>query len=146
VATIPPGGIVGSPVFLVIVDTTTFPGYINLIWELTEQGWPAWKDSAQIPVGVPLVQGIPTVFALEQNYPNPFNPSTRIRYQLPTQSYVSLKVYDVLGREVGTLVDGIERPGYKSVLWDASGVASGVYFYRLQAGQFSAVQKMLLVR
>jgi hypothetical protein len=88
---------------------------------------------------------IPSEFRLHQNYPNPFNPSTTIRYQLPTLSHVTLKVFDVLGREVTTLVAGVEESGYKSVQWSASGVASGVYFYRLQAGQFSAVKKMLLM-
>jgi hypothetical protein len=103
------------------------------------------------PVPVDIVTGVkeapvPTAFVLHQNYPNPCNPSTTIKYELPRASYVTLTVYDVLGREVATLVNGIEEPGYKSVQWDASGVASGIYFYRLQAGDFVATKKLLLIR
>jgi hypothetical protein len=76
---------------------------------------------------------MPREFTLGQNYPNPFNPSTKINYQLPVQSYVTLKLFDLLGREVATLVDGIEAPGNHSANWDASGMASGVYFYTLYA-------------
>lgn len=97
-------------------------------------------------VAEPPRTGIPKSFALEQNYPNPFNPSTIISYQLPSQSHVTLKMYDVLGREVATLVNEVKSPGTYTVQWNATSVASGVYLYRLQAGQFSAVQKMLLVR
>jgi hypothetical protein len=89
---------------------------------------------------------LPTNVRLDQNYPNPFNPTTRINYQLPAQSRVSLKVYNLLGQEVAVLVDGVEEAGYKSVTWNAIGVASGVYFYRLQAGPFSGVQKLVLLR
>jgi hypothetical protein len=88
----------------------------------------------------------PSKSSLLQNYPNPFNPSTNISYQLPVAKHVKLVVFDVLGREVATLVDGVEEPGYKSVMWDASGVASGVYFYRLQAGDFVQTRKLLLLR
>ncbi|HCV43636.1 MAG TPA: hypothetical protein DGH68_09140 [Bacteroidetes bacterium] len=88
----------------------------------------------------------PATFELAQNYPNPFNPNTTISYQLPTRSHVTLKVYDVLGGEVATVVDGIEQPGFKEVLWNASGVASGVYFCRLQAGDFIASRRLLLLK
>jgi hypothetical protein len=86
------------------------------------------------------------IYELSPNYPNPFNPSTIIRYQLPRASHVTLTVYDVLGREVTTLVNATEEPGYKSVQWDAGGVASGVYFYRLTAGEFVQVRKVSLLR
>jgi hypothetical protein len=88
----------------------------------------------------------PTSFALSQNYPNPFNPATTINYQLPAQSYVTLRVFDVLGREVATLVNGVEQAGNKTVSFDAHGLASGVYYYRLQSGDFVATKKLLLVR
>jgi hypothetical protein len=89
---------------------------------------------------------IPGDFALSQNYPNPFNPATTIRYDLPRASHVTLTVYDLLGREVATLIDGVEEPGYKSVQWSAGGVAGGIYFYRLQAGNFMQVRKLLLLK
>ncbi|MBI3195078.1 MAG: T9SS type A sorting domain-containing protein [Ignavibacteriae bacterium] len=90
--------------------------------------------------------GLPNEFLLEQNYPNPFNPVTVISYQLKVKSAVSLKVYDVLGREVATLVDEIQDAGFKSVTWDAMGVLSGVYYYRLQSETFSDSKKLLIIR
>jgi len=89
---------------------------------------------------------IPKEFRLEQNYPNPFNPSTTIRYQIPINSHVSLKVYDVLGNEVATLVDEYREAGRYEVEFNAKGLASGVYFYKLQAGIFVETKKMLLVK
>jgi hypothetical protein len=90
--------------------------------------------------------GTPKAFALMQNYPNPFNPSTVISYQLPVSSQIILKVYDVLGREVKTLVNEHKVAGSYTANFDASKYASGVYFYRLQAGSFVQTKKMLLVK
>jgi hypothetical protein len=90
------------------------------------------------------VEVSPTEFSLSQNYPNPFNPSTKINYQLATNSFVSLKVYDVLGRGVATLAYGHENAGSHSVIFNAANLPSGVYFYRITVGTFSAVKKLLL--
>jgi hypothetical protein len=89
---------------------------------------------------------IPTSYALSQNYPNPFNPSTLISYQLPVSSQITLRVYDVLGREVATLVNEKKAAGNYTASFDASKFASGVYFYKLQAGNFVQTKKMLLVK
>tara|TARA_R110000868_G_scaffold235273_6_gene489068 strand:- start:5791 stop:7761 length:1971 start_codon:yes stop_codon:yes gene_type:complete len=85
-------------------------------------------------------------FRLDQNYPNPFNPSTSIRFELPITGYTSLKVFDALGREVATLIDGIKSKGTHAQTFDASGLSSGVYFYVLKSGDFSKTQKMLLMK
>jgi hypothetical protein len=89
---------------------------------------------------------LPARPVLQQNYPNPFNPWTTIPYELPRPSHVTLTVYDVLGREVATLVNGVEEPGYKSVQFNASDMASGVYFCRLQSGNVVDTKKILLLR
>lgn len=114
------------------------------------------KVTALLLTAVPA--SLPARFALQQNFPNPFNPSTAIRYQLPVESKVSLKVYDILGREVASLVDEVQSPGYKSVEWNSTAVgqepaASGIYYYRLRAtppgtpgNSFVRVMKMLLVK
>ncbi|TAK62591.1 MAG: T9SS type A sorting domain-containing protein, partial [Bacteroidetes bacterium] len=98
------------------------------------------------PNGINKQNEMPLVHKLNQNYPNPFNPSTVIRYQLSANSYVTLKVYDVLGREVASLVNGMQDAGFKIQEWNATGQASGIYFYRLTAGDFVEVKKMLLIR
>ena len=85
-------------------------------------------------------------FALEPNYPNPFNPGTTIGYQIKERGYVTMKVYDVLGREVAVLVNGVEVPGRKTVRFNGTDLATGVYFYRLTAGGMSQTRKMLLLR
>jgi hypothetical protein len=92
-------------------------------------------------------RGIPYVFALEQNYPNPFNPSTTIQYSIPEQSMVTLKIYNMLGEEITTLISKILPEGIYQESWDASGYPSGIYIYRLQAGtQNVLIKKMNLVK
>ncbi len=99
------------------------------------------------PVGVEkTVSGIPTSFQLDQNFPNPFNPTTTIRYSVPSASKVSLKVFDLLGRQVQTLVDETQMPGQYTVTLDARTLSSGVYFYRLNAGSFSQTKKLVLMK
>jgi hypothetical protein len=88
----------------------------------------------------------PGVFRLYDNYPNPFNPTTTIRYALPERSHVTLTVYNTLGQLATTLMNDEEPPGYHEVKFDGSNLASGVYFYRMQAGSFVATRKFLLLR
>ena len=90
--------------------------------------------------------GVPNVYLLSQNYPNPFNPSTVIKFSIPKTSMVNLTVYDVLGREVMTLVNDVMQPGEYNALFDASALSSGVYFYTINAGDFADTKKMLLVK
>ncbi len=85
-------------------------------------------------------------YTLSQNYPNPFNPITTITYQIPQTDRVILKVYDVLGREIKTLVDEIKQPGRYEVEFNASGLSSGIYFYRIQAGSYSETKNMILLK
>ncbi|MCF7859525.1 MAG: T9SS type A sorting domain-containing protein [Candidatus Cloacimonetes bacterium] len=85
-------------------------------------------------------------FKLSQNYPNPFNPTTTINYSIPQESFVKLKIYDILGREVETIVNEKQNRGNYQVRFDASKLSSGVYFYRIEANNFSEVKKMLLVK
>ncbi len=92
------------------------------------------------------VSTTPFSFQLEQNYPNPFNPVTTISYLLPSRSEVRLTIYNILGEEITRLFDGIQPGGFHRITWDASGVSSGIYFYRIQAGDFVQTRKMLLLK
>jgi hypothetical protein len=89
---------------------------------------------------------IPVKYALEQNYPNPFNPSTVIEFRMPAAGIVSLKVYNILGQEVKTLVDGMQPAGNYTYRFDGANLSTGVYFYRLQSGSFVQVRKMMLLK
>ena len=88
----------------------------------------------------------PLSFTLKQNYPNPFNPVTTISYALPSISKVLLIIYNLRGEEIARLVNGIQPAGLHQVTWDASGVSSGIYFYRIHAGDYIQTRKMLLLK
>jgi subtilisin family serine protease len=104
----------------------------------------AWDGNTTLDVEDP--RTLPLTFALEQNYPNPFNPNSDIRYQIAEFRMVTLVVYDILGREVAVLVNEPKAPGTYTVTWNASGLASGVYLYRMTAGPFVDTRKMVLLR
>jgi len=112
----------------------------------------AIKALVKINTGIAGSENIPNDYKLEQNYPNPFNPETTISYQLPVSGYVSLKVYDILGNEVATLVDGFRNAGNYKVVFDAShsersrGMASGVYFYRLSSSNNVQTKKLMFLK
>jgi subtilisin-like proprotein convertase family protein len=109
----------------------------------------AWgiQINNQTLVGVQEVAGLtPQQFSLDQNYPNPFNPTTTIQFSVPVQSLVTVKIYDILGREVRTLVNEAKTPGTYKVLFDGNGLASGTYFYRMKSGNFIETKKLLLLK
>jgi hypothetical protein len=89
---------------------------------------------------------IPTTIALLQNYPNPFNPATTITFELPSASHVSLRVYNLLGQEIGIMVDGMQTAGVHRVTFDASRCSSGVYLFQLKVGATVQTRKMLLLK
>ncbi|MCL4279203.1 MAG: T9SS type A sorting domain-containing protein, partial [Ignavibacteriaceae bacterium] len=88
----------------------------------------------------------PSAYKIEQNYPNPFNPSTTISYFIPTSSFVILKVYDILGNEIRSLVNEEKTPGNYQLEFNAANLPTGIYFYRLQAGSFIETRKMVLMK
>ncbi|MFH1422421.1 MAG: T9SS type A sorting domain-containing protein, partial [Planctomycetota bacterium] len=88
----------------------------------------------------------PTEYVLQQNYPNPFNPATNIKYNLPQDSFVELKIFDVLGREITTLVNEKQESGNYSIQFDASNLPSGIYIYRIVSGKFTQTKKMILLK
>jgi hypothetical protein len=100
----------------------------------------------RIPNAVRTEYSQPARFSLSQNYPNPFNPTTEIQYSLENASHVSLKVYDLLGREIALLKDATESAGIHRVAFEGRSLSGGIYFYTLRAGQFTETKKMSLLR
>ncbi|MBE7475906.1 MAG: T9SS type A sorting domain-containing protein [Ignavibacteriota bacterium] len=117
----------------------------NEVHENNNLGWAPAIGYGSI-VSVEVEQTIPEDYFLYQSYPNPFNPSTTIKYSIPNGDNVSLKIFDILGREVEVLVDEYKNAGTYSVEFNASRFASGVYFYQLQSGRFIETKKMILLR
>ncbi len=108
-------------------------------------------DALVIPsvstIGIePVGNAVPEAYSLSQNYPNPFNPATNIKFQLPREEFVKLSIFDMLGREIEILVNKEMKPGTYRADWNASKFSSGVYFYRLEAGEFTETRKMILVK
>jgi hypothetical protein len=89
---------------------------------------------------------LPATYCLSQNYPNPFNATSTIEYAVPNESHVNVAIYDILGRKIATLVNEIKQPGIYQCIWDADKQASGIYFYKMQAGDFVATKKMMLIK
>ncbi|MDP2207769.1 MAG: T9SS type A sorting domain-containing protein [Bacteroidota bacterium] len=123
------------------------PPQDNVIGEIES----VWVHQDAITFTEQLVSTIPEEYCLYQNYPNPFNPTTTIKYTIPATSFVALKIYDLLGREIETLVEDIKQPGYYEVIFNTTNissktVSSGVYFYRLQVGNFIQTKKLILLR
>ena len=102
-----------------------------------------FKYSPEINV---TINPIPAIFSLGQNYPNPFNPTTTISYQIPTNGYVAIKVFDVIGREITTLVNEYKPAGSYTIQFDAFHLSSGTYFYTFQSGEYEAVKKLLVIK
>ncbi|MHB1050371.1 MAG: right-handed parallel beta-helix repeat-containing protein [Bacteroidota bacterium] len=122
--------------------------YSGVTRPLPASTWPDLGASESIFTGDVKEAGpeIPTEFALSQNYPNPFNPTTTIRFTLPQSAMVKLTIYDLLGREIETLVDEVQSAGWKEVRWQAHNVTSGLYFCRMEAGEYTATRKMVVLR
>ena len=127
---------------------STFPGYFNLKFEIMSNGVVYWKDSVKfIITGVEdELNPLPTEFLLSQNYPNPFNSSSVLKYSIPKSSQVTLKIFNTLGEEIETLVNEEKPAGTYELTWNAANLPSGVYFYRLQAGDFVQIRKMILLK
>ncbi|TAK66488.1 MAG: T9SS type A sorting domain-containing protein, partial [Bacteroidetes bacterium] len=135
---------INGQLVLLALSSTTSKGNIRI------------QQTGELPPSPPDVSthdsSLPTHYSLEQNYPNPFNPTTVIQYSVPGSQYISLKIYNVLGKEVATLVDGMQDAGFKSQVWDASGMPSGIYYYQLTAvGQdgilsYKDVKRLLIMK
>ncbi|NNG26251.1 MAG: T9SS type A sorting domain-containing protein [Ignavibacteriaceae bacterium] len=125
----------------------------DIIFPDSLHGFAVGREGAIIKYNPPIInfvekidEDIPERFYLFQNYPNPFNPSTTISYSIPSEGYVTLKVYDVLGNEVASLVDEQKHSGTFDVHYNASALSSGIYYYRLVTSEFTSTKKLILMK
>ena len=142
--------------YLQFVSTSPFP----LDYIIDQQGKVAYHNTEYnprrmveiitnllSPIGVEgEIASTPLSYRLKQNYPNPFNPATQIEFSLPVSSKVSLVIYNILGQEIARLIDGEQAAGVHSVIWEATNLSTGIYFYRIQAGDFVQTRKLLLLK
>jgi len=131
-----------------VIDNSFYTYKVG-IFEGPSEGSYSNEATAYVPdinTSVQTKNELPKKFNLEQNYPNPFNPTTTIKYQIPDLSFVSLKIYDVLGNEIATLINKEKTAGNYQVEFDGANLPSGIYFYRLRAGGFVETKKMLLLK
>lgn len=135
----------GLPEALIVADLTVSPSnrYLRLA---SHSNGVFERPLLETPVGLKEPGDIVSEFKLEQNYPNPFNPTTEIRYQISKVSHIILKIFDVNGREIIQLLDEKKSPGVYTLIWDATGLPSGVYVYQLNAGRFVSTRKMILIK
>ena len=126
-----------------------YNGTEEFIFTATDLNGVSLNDTIMVTV-LPLIE-IPVKYAFHQNYPNPFNPITTLRYELPKQVHVRITIYDMLGREVRTILNEHQDPGYKSLIWNATNdygkpVSAGIYLYQIQAGEYMQTKKMVLLK
>jgi hypothetical protein len=130
-------------------------GCLSIGFSSVQSGWgnpyPTWQVYKYIGPSITTVEEevidvFPTDYSISQNYPNPFNPSTTFRYSIPTQSKVVIKVYDILGNEIATLMDEEKSVGTYELTWNAASLSSGIYFYQLNAGEFVSTKNMILLK
>ena len=150
---ISPGNVVACNSFTNIYYDSTIVSdtvYFNLKFEISTGGYVYWTDSVKLFSPITDIEEeaneLPTEYLLSQNYPNPFNSTSIIKFSIPKSSQVSLKIFNVLGSEIETLVDGEKSVGTYELNWNAAKLPSGVYFYRLQAGDFVQTKKMILLK
>jgi hypothetical protein len=141
----------------ILTDTTFTPidklgngsDYFWRVKASNDGGDNGWSEIFTFNIGTTVSNELeekPTEFSISQNYPNPFNPSTQISYALPEASNVKLDIINMLGQRVTTLVNERKTAGNYTITFDASGLSSGVYFYMIQAGEFTNTKKMLLIK
>ena len=121
-------------------------GAVTVANATSGEGFVVWSVDLNLVVGINDEEIELIDFSLTQNYPNPFNPSTTIRYEIPENQFVTLKVYDLLGKEVATLVNEEKQAGSYSVDFDASNLTTGMYIYKIQTGDFVDTKKMILIK
>jgi hypothetical protein len=127
--------------YLFLDKTVTSGKYFYRLKQLDIDGKYTYSRVIEIDI-----KNIPTKYELAQNYPNPFNPSTTIKFTIPQKEFVTLKIYDILGKEVTALINEEMNAGNHTKIWEAKNLSSGVYFYKLNAGKFTETKKMILVR
>ncbi|KAB2920947.1 MAG: T9SS type A sorting domain-containing protein [Bacteroidetes bacterium] len=133
-------GTTNAPQSYTFVDNSVFGTVSYRLKQVNNDGSFTYSSAVEVTVAAP------SAYALSQNHPNPFNPATTISYSLPAAGFVTLKVYDILGKEVATLVNGMQESGANKASFDASQLPSGIYFARLSSGSFSSVIKMTLMK
>ena len=141
-----------APAATVFIDTTTSAGTayyyrlsVNVKDSIIAQSYPI-RMTAKLTATSVAAENAPLRYQLSDNYPNPFNPSTTISFQIPQRFHVTLKVYDVIGREVAVIFSGELEAGSYTRQWNAAAFSTGVYFYRLQAGTFSQTKRLVLLK
>lgn len=130
------------------LEPNNYPVGIDTLYLVTQKGFSIYDSLVirNLVSNVAETDFIPSEYQLSQNYPNPFNPVTNIEFSIPTKSYVSLKIYNILGEEVKTLVSGVRNAGKYIMKFDASNLASGIYIYRIKSGTFSNSKKLVLLK
>lgn len=132
--------------FIPIPQVLSFLSANNYLFAGTQSNY-VWKRLITNIIGIKIISSeVPEQFVLHQNFPNPFNPATKIRFDVPKAENVSIKIYDMLGKEIETLVNQNLQPGIYETDWDATKVSSGIYYYRIITEKYTETRKMVLIK